>query len=437
MPQAKIRLATTITACLLVLFQQLQAQDSLKLRKLMVHEMKPLVAKRMKGRGYTGGDSTAAIYLEGRLRQIARSKAGPERRTSVLPAQVSRDTFMMAVNVFGQRQNFRLGRQSLRPGTDFVTEPDCPSVKQNYQLYATDTVLADSLKAHQSAAWVLPIRFKARVLKLAREQNLRPAAYIWLETAHKITWSVADDQSAIPAFVIKNDIWQQYRAATASVDISAQLNPTHHAHNVWLDLPALPAATAGTASDSILYITAHYDHLGQFGSATYYGANDNASGVAMALLLAESIRKNPLRHRVRIVFFAAEEAGLIGSTHYVQQLLATAPETAQKIKLVLNLDLMSAGDKGMTVVNGTVHQDIFDRLTALNNQHQYLPLIKPRGKAANSDHYPFSEAGIPAIFCYAMGGTTHYHDPGDTLDRCTLTHVKRTHDLLLALLRSL
>jgi Zn-dependent M28 family amino/carboxypeptidase len=55
----------------------------------------------------------------------------------------------------------------------------------------------------------------------------------------------------------------------------------------------------------------------------------------------------------------------------------------------------------------------YKRLVALNEAHHYLPALAARGKAANSDHYPFSEAGVPAFFIYTRGGSTAYHDVND------------------------
>jgi hypothetical protein len=43
-----------------------------------------------------------------------------------------------------------------------------------------------------------------------------------------------------------------------------------------------------------------------------------------------------------------------------------------------------------------------------------VPLVKPRGPSANSDHYFFTEAGVPAFFIYTMGPNKHYHDVFDT-----------------------
>ena len=65
------------------------------------------------------------------------------------------------------------------------------------------------------------------------------------------------------------------------------------------------------------------------------------------------------------------------------------------------------------VVNGRILEQEYNLLHQLNTRHHYLPQIKSRGKAANSDHYHFSEKGVPAFFFYTLGGPSAYHDPQD------------------------
>ena len=65
------------------------------------------------------------------------------------------------------------------------------------------------------------------------------------------------------------------------------------------------------------------------------------------------------------------------------------------------------------MVNGRVLEAPYHRLVALNEAHHYLPQLAPRGRAANSDHFPFSEAGVPAFYLYTRGGSPAYHDVND------------------------
>jgi Zn-dependent M28 family amino/carboxypeptidase len=174
-------------------------------------------------------------------------------------------------------------------------------------------------------------------------------------------------------------------------------------------------------------VCAHYDHLGKIGTSTLFpGANDNASGTAFMLELAAWFSKKPLPWSLLFIAFSAEEAGLQGSRYLVQH----PPVPLSRIRFVMNLDLIGFGDKGATVVNGTVHEKEFRRLVSINSSKGYLPEIKARGKAANSDHYPFSEMGVPAFFLYTLGGPGHYHDISDRAETVTFSGFINTFGLV-------
>jgi Zn-dependent M28 family amino/carboxypeptidase len=208
------------------------------------------------------------------------------------------------------------------------------------------------------------------------------------------------------------------------IDINAQ-EKTLTARNVVGIIPGT------TVPDSNIIICAHYDHLGALGPKVYFpGANDNASGVATLLQLAKDLQKHPLRYTVVVIAFAAEEAGLLGSKHLVENYEALMGKPLKHSAFVLNLDLLSAGDKGGMLVNATEAPKAYQLLLKINEQGGYLPVLKGRGPAANSDHYWFYKAGIPALFFYTMGGTPYYHHVNDTWQNLTLTHCRPVQELL-------
>jgi Zn-dependent M28 family amino/carboxypeptidase len=143
------------------------------------------------------------------------------------------------------------------------------------------------------------------------------------------------------------------------------------------------------------------------GQDTYFpGANDNASGVAEMLALAAAFEKVPLKHNLLFIAFAGEEAGLLGSTFYVNNPLVPLDST----DFVLNLDLSGTGDEGITLVNGSVYEKEYALLDSLNTELNAVASVKKRGPAANSDHYPFYVKGVPSFFIYTRGGIKAYHD---------------------------
>ena len=181
--------------------------------------------------------------------------------------------------------------------------------------------------------------------------------------------------------------------------------------------------------DSVIVLCAHYDHLGMSGSACLYpGANDNASGTAMLMDLARHYAQ-PEHHppySLLFVAFAAEEAGLLGSQHYV----SNPPLPLERHCLVLNLDLMGGGSNGLMVVNGEEEAAVTELIRNCNTRGQYLSRIDVRRNARNSDHYPFTLKKVPAVFLYTQGDVTAYHHPDDRPEDLAWRHYTPTFQLL-------
>ena len=125
--------------------------------------------------------------------------------------------------------------------------------------------------------------------------------------------------------------------------------------------------------------------------------------------------------------FAGEEAGLIGSHYYVEHPLFPL----KNIRFLTNVDIMGSGEEGVTVVNATEFPEQFQQLQDINAKKNYLVKIASRGKAANSDHYFFTEAGVPAFFIYTMGPNKHYHDVYDTYAELSFSEFMDIYHLLL------
>ena len=168
------------------------------------------------------------------------------------------------------------------------------------------------------------------------------------------------------------------------------------------------------------------------GKETYIaGASDNASGSAMLLDLADYYSENPPKYNTVFIWFAGEEAGLVGSKYFVEN----PPFSLDNIKFLLNLDLMADAKKGITVVNGTIFNEAFDRLKAINEREGLLNQVKARGAAANSDHYPFYEKGVPSFFIYTEGDYKHYHDINDVPENIPLTNYDQVFELITSFVK--
>lgn len=130
------------------------------------------------------------------------------------------------------------------------------------------------------------------------------------------------------------------------------------------------------------------------------------------------------------IAFAGEEIGLEGSQAFVKANLIDL----KKVSMVLNLDILGSGEEGITVVNGSIFPRLYNELVALNTSIPAVPVIKSRGKAANSDHFPFSEKGVPALFIYTMGPNKNYHDVHDTYAQLSFDRFEALHYLFVRFL---
>jgi hypothetical protein len=170
-------------------------------------------------------------------------------------------------------------------------------------------------------------------------------------------------------------------------------------------------------------LSAHYDHLGVQGEQVFNGADDNASGVAAVLTLAEQLRARPLGHSVIIALFDAEEGGLRGARAFV----ANPPVPNASLALNINLDMVGHSDAGELYVAGTSHtprlRPLLDSLAARAPVRLLFGHDRGGGQddwTTQSDHGAFHAAGIPFLY-FGVEDHADYHKPTD--DPETLTPV--------------
>ncbi|MBS1581240.1 MAG: M28 family peptidase [Bacteroidetes bacterium] len=374
-----------------------------------------LAGPAMHGRGYvSGGDSLAADWIAAQFDRLGLAPLDGQRY----------QRFHFPVNTFPDSVRVAIGGTVLQPGIDFITDPASGPAEGRFALVRpTFADLADpDARARLFArppGWAAYLDRPATTDKdslhayAAFEAELVRHAPVLKQGGSKLTWSVANE--ALPHAVIELRAGAMPAGAdSVELHVRDRFIPAHAARNVF---GAARARKKG--STDWLVITAHYDHLGRMGpDALFPGANDNASGTAMLLCLAERIARHPLK-KVNVLFiaFAGEEAGLQGSMWCA----AHPPVDLRRIKLLINLDLNGTGDDGITVVNATEQRKAFDALVAINKRTRRLAQVKPRGPACNSDHCPFALKGVPAIFLYTMGGVSWYHDVNDRPETLPLT----------------
>lgn len=170
---------------------------------------------------------------------------------------------------------------------------------------------------------------------------------------------------------------------------------------------------------------AHADHLGTLSNLIFWGANDNASGTATVMEIAQAFTKldKPPKRSILFMAFSGEEMGLLGSKFYVENPIVPIKNT----RAMINLDMVGSGRKGVMIVGGNTFPDFAELLEKFDNLIGYTN-IQRRWTSNNSDHFPFHEKGIPAVFLYAMGGVPTYHstrDKPETLDAEVMESIGR------------
>ena len=194
-------------------------------------------------------------------------------------------------------------------------------------------------------------------------------------------------------------------------------------------------ATKGGAD--VVVVSAHYDHLGIRDGTPYPGADDNASGVAVMLAVAEQCRRQPLTHDALFVAFDAEELGLQGAKHFV----ANPPVPRERLALDINLDMVSRSDKGELFAAGPYHWPASRAPLEQVAKRSQLTLLfghdKPPALAAGgddwtnqSDHGAFHAAGIPFVY-FGVEDHADYHKPTDTAEKIDVTFLRRAAETIL------
>ncbi|MBU8891932.1 MAG: M20/M25/M40 family metallo-hydrolase [Bacteroidales bacterium] len=178
-----------------------------------------------------------------------------------------------------------------------------------------------------------------------------------------------------------------------------------------------------------IVVGGHYDHLGFGGPGTgtrahgihevHYGADDNASGVASMLEIAEKLatKKDSLKNNFLFVAFGAEEMGLIGSKYFVNNL----PIPDSVIKTMINVDMLGRMKEDRSIQISGIGTSLEGEsiLDSLNTNYNFKTGYAHEGYGP-SDHSSFYSKDIP-VFFFSTGAHIDYHTPGDSLGNINFT----------------
>lgn len=167
-------------------------------------------------------------------------------------------------------------------------------------------------------------------------------------------------------------------------------------------------------TDDVIVLSAHYDHIGVINNEVFNGADDNASGVAALLSIAKHFKQNQPNYTIIFALFDAEEVGLQGAKAFV----ANPPVGLDKIKLNVNMDMISHNDKGELYAVGTFKYPQLKKYLITTNPNIKLLLGHDDPKLGHddwtnqSDQGAFNAKNIPFIY-FGVEDHKDYHKATD------------------------
>ncbi len=306
----------------------------------------------------------------------------------------------------------------------FRADPDLDNSLSPYASYSNDRYKAMTAVDHGAAGLLLinTVDFdkEDNVDKIKFDQSISsveiPVIQITRKLADKILSSSGKTIESLEKVLSTKK--QPASVATkqkidATTDVSFKKVKTHN----------VVGMVKGTKTPgSFIVIGGHYDHLGMGGQgsgsrkpdtiAVHNGADDNASGTAAVIEIAQKIADNPLEGSVIFIAFSSEELGLIGSKYFVNNPIVDMKD----IKAMVNMDMVGRLDSLKRLsIGGTGTAAEADSILdiALKN-YDFKVVRNPQGSGP-SDHSSFYFANIPVLFI-STGVHDQYHTPEDDIE---------------------
>ena len=196
--------------------------------------------------------------------------------------------------------------------------------------------------------------------------------------------------------------------------------------------------------DELIVVTAHYDHLGKHDSLIFNGADDDASGTAAAMEIAEAFilakkEGSGPRRSVLIMAVSGEEKGLLGSKYYTDHPIYPLEKTVANfnIDMIGRIgDFHTHSNYVYLIGSDMLSTELHDISEAVNKEYIGLDLDytfnkedDPNRYYYRSDHYNFAKNNIPVIF-YFNGIHEDYHKPTDTIEKIDFDKIKKITRLI-------
>lgn len=432
----RIYLSLASTVCAMVVMTMYSCSDNPEKRlahyKDIVHE---LSSDTYQGRGY----AKDGVRLAGNYIAKEFEKSGVK--------DVQRQGFDIDINTFPGNMVAEVDGRALTAGRDFVLREFSPGVNGDYNLVYADTadfnvdrllkeidMKFDELGNDALDGFFVVADFWFSRRHGAEFERLQtpegPVAgiiYTWNEPLLK--FYKAYGETVHPKPIIWTTREAIADAKTIHLDIDNSFFYDYKSDNVI-------AHIKGRNSDSCFVFTAHYDHLGNLGRDVYYpGANDNASGTAAIITLAAYYAKHRPQYDMWFIAFSGEDANLRGSTYFAQN--PTMP--LEQIRYLINIDMIGDNNPVQYCEVSEAGMPLYPLWEKLNGELRCFASLHRGPLAANSDHYPFAERGVPTIFLENEGGDAFplYHTIDDDWNHAIFTSYEPVFRLVTAFVDTL
>ncbi len=392
-----------IMIVLVLVGMQVNAQNLAHFKRVI----KELSSSKYQGRGYANhGANKAGKFL---IKEF--KKAGVD--------EVTVQPFKLDINTFGGQMEMWADGKKLRAGIDFSMREYSPGVHGSFPVYHVDTlnfnpdrIFADLAKPEYANCLVacefwFTYRHKDVFSRLQKKGECTNAGLIYTWAAPIKFFKAYGDH-----IIDKPIVWVTPEAIegvkNVRVEVDNKFLKDYECFNVI-------AKVAGQRHDSCYVFTAHYDHIGNLGKKIFYaGANDNASGTAAVVTLAEYYAKNRPPYDMYFLAFSGEDANLRGSNWYVEHPVVPL----QQIKYLFNIDMIGDNNPVQYCEVSDEGMRGFSLFEKINERGHYFKALNRGDLAANSDHYPFATRHVPCIFLENEKGDAfqYYHTIFDTYE---------------------
>jgi hypothetical protein len=341
-----------------------------------------------------------------------------------------------------------------------ATDPDSPFEGTLDSKYSEELYKIRNAQAHGAAALIIVQDTRAR----SRAGNFsRHAQFTWPEDSSRARYAlkVWEEQIRIPVIHLARELASELLESTGGNlgEIQKTIDEEYQPQGVPLPgveatleiaivrsqirirnvLAYLPGSDP-VLRDEVVIVSAHFDHVGYHDGEVFYGADDDASGTAGLLEIAEAYALSPERPARSVLFAAwnAEERGLLGSRYYVERPTFLLERTIAMFQMdmigrneeipdpnnprFLGLQKQSAESNTNSVhVMGYSRSEDLRNLVTQSNERIRLELKfqyddTPANLLRRSDQWPFLSNDVPVLF-FHTGLHPDYHRPTDTPEK--------------------